>query len=64
MRCKFLRSSFLSVCLGVVLALGSSLSYATTSIPSSEATRKQLLMKVKNKADDMRSFCSGMNKCL
>jgi len=64
MRCKFLRSSFLSVCLGVVLALGSSLSYATTSIPSSEATRKQLLMKVKNKADDMRSFCSGMYKCL
>lgn len=64
MRCEIIRSSFLSVCLAVVLALGSSLSYATTSVPASEVTRKQLLMKVKNKADDMRAFCSGMNKCL
>ena len=64
MRCEISRSSFVSVCLAVVLALGSSLSYATTSVPASEVTRKQLLMKVKNKADDMRSFCSGMNKCL
>ena len=54
----------MSVCLAVVLALGSSLSYATTIVPSSEVTRKQLLMKVKNKADDIRAFCSGMNKCL
>lgn len=64
MRCEILRSSFMSVCLAVVLALGSSLSYATTIVPSSEVTRKQLLMKVKNKADDIRAFCSGMNKCL
>ena len=64
MRCVFSRSSFVSVCLAVVLALGYSLSFATTNVPVSEVTRKQLLMKVKNKADDMRAFCSGMNKCL
>jgi hypothetical protein len=64
MRCVFSRSSFVSVCLAVVLALGYSLSFATTNVPASEVTRKQLLMKVKNKADDMRAFCSGMNKCL
>lgn len=64
MRCEIFRSSYLSVCLAVVLALGYSLSYATKIVPSSEVTRKQLLIKVKNKADDMRAFCSGMNKCL
>jgi hypothetical protein len=40
------------------------MSYATKSVSSSEVSRRQLLMKTKNNADNMRSFCSGMYKCL
>ena len=64
MQGKSLRFSFLSVCVGLVLALGSSLSYATKSVSVSDVSRRQLLMKMKNNADNMRSFCSGMYKCL
>ncbi len=64
MQCKGLRFSFLSVCIGFMLALGTSMSYATKSVSSSEVSRRQLLMKTKNNADNMRSFCSGMYKCL
>lgn len=64
MQGKSLRFSFLSVCVGLVLALGSSLSYASKSVSVSDVSRRQLLMKMKNNADNMRSFCSGMYKCL
>lgn len=64
MQSKRLQFSFLSMCLGFMLAFGSSLSYAAKSVPTSEVTRQQLLKKTKNNADNMRSFCSGMYKCL
>lgn len=64
MQSKSLHVSFLSVCACVMLALGSSLSYAAKIIPASEVSHKTLLKKMHNKDDDMRSFCSGMNKCL
>jgi len=52
------------MCMVVLITLCSSLSYATKNISSSEVSRRQLLMKMKNNADNMRSFCSGMYKCL
>ncbi len=48
----------------LVLILGSSLSFATKTISTSDVPRKLLLKKTKNSDDDMRSFCSGMYKCL
>ena len=64
MQGKSLLVSFMGVCVAVVLTLGSSLSYAAKSVPVSEVSRRQLLVKMHNKDDDMRSFCAGMNKCL
>ena len=64
MQSKSLLVSFMGVCVAVVLTLGSSLSYAAKSVPVSEVSRRQLLVKMHNKDDDMRSFCAGMNKCL
>ncbi len=48
----------------LVLIFGSSLSFATKTISTSDVPRKLLLKKTKNSDDDMRSFCSGMYKCL
>ena len=63
MQGKSLRFSLL-MCFSVLMVLGSSLSYAAKSVSVSEVSRRQLLMKMKNNADNMRSFCSGMYKCL
>ena len=63
MQGRNLRFSLL-MCVCFWLALGSSLSFAAKTVSSSEVSRRQLLMKMKNKDDDMRSFCSGMQKCL
>ena len=63
MQGRNLRFSLL-MCVCFWLALGSSLSFAAKTVSSSEVSRRQLLMKMKNKDDDMRSFCSGMHKCL
>jgi len=63
MQRKSFRFSFL-MCMGAMVALCTSLSYATKSIPTSEVSRHQLLVRTKNDADNMRSFCAGMHKCL
>ena len=63
MQGKSLRFSLL-MCFSVLMVLGSSLSYAAKSVSVSEVSRRQLLMKMKNNADNMRSFCSGLYKCL
>ena len=64
MKSKSIRFSVLSMCVCMMLAFGSSLSYAAKSVPTSEVSRRLLLTKMHNKDDDMRSFCAGMNKCL
>ncbi|MBQ5463428.1 MAG: hypothetical protein IIT53_05280 [Fibrobacter sp.] len=59
------RTSFLCVCIcSLFLTLGVTESFAAKKISSSEVSRRQLLMKMKNKDDDMRAFCSGMDQCL
>jgi len=64
MRCLGFRNSFLMGICVLVLALGSSLSFAAKTVSTSEVSRKVLLKKTKDNKDDMRSFCSGMYKCL
>lgn len=64
MRSVGLRFSFLMGVCCLVLAFGSSLSYAAKTVPASEVSRKLLLKKTRNSDDDLRSFCSGMYKCL
>ena len=65
MRCKVLRFPLLCLCLSAfVLTLGVAPSYAAKSIPSSQVSRDKLLKKMRDKADDLRSFCSGMYRCL
>ena len=64
MRCLGLRYSLLMGICFLVLAVGSSVSFAAKKVPASEVSRALLLKKTKNSKDDMRAFCSGMYKCL
>ena len=63
MRYTSLHSSFLMWVCVLVLVFGSSISFAKT-ISSKEVSREILLKKVHDDEDDLRSFCSGMSKCL
>ena len=65
MQKRVFRTSFLSACLSVLfLTLGVSQSFAATSYPASKVSRQTLMKKMRDKEDDVRSFCSGMYKCL
>ena len=59
------RTSFLCTCLSVLfLTLGVSQSFATKNVPTSEVSRETLVKKLRDNKDDVRAFCSGMQKCL
>jgi len=48
----------------LLLVLGPVSSFGAQKVSSSEVSRRWLLKKLGDKEDDVRSFCSGMNKCL
>ena len=59
------RTSFLCSCLSVLfLTFGVSQAYAVKSVPASEVSHEMLEKKLRANKDDLRSFCSGMQKCL
>ena len=59
------RTSFLCSCLSVLfLTLGVAQTYAAKSVPASEVSYEMLSKRLKANKDDLRSFCSGMQKCL
>ena len=62
---KEFRTSVIYACVGILLlTFGVTESFAAQKIPASEVSRKTLLKKMRDKEDDVRSFCIGMDKCL